>query len=571
MDTKKILHRPSGPVYEVAVFVLLLVLAATTSRYEIPLMDDVYITLQHTRNLIEGRGFSYFPDHRILVTTSPVHALLLVPFGILGADLTSTAVFLFVVFLGASGYLAYRLVGNRFLGMLAAVLVITEPSKNGVVGMETSLFVFTCFLALWLMQRGHGRAAFAVVGLSVLVRPDGVFLAAGLGIVETIRQRRIPVREVLCAAIPVAAWSAFAIPYFGNPLPRSFVAKYHQGQSPFWGVDTPWFLQRIADDLTNLPHGVALGLLTVGTVRWIAKRDRLFPLSMLLFLVFVAGSYAATTVPSYANYFHPFYAVLYVLSFLLVAPLLEALERSPRTGRVLPLAVTVGAFVLGYQPRNVTTGPAVVYEDPYWKIGEYLRAETPPDTTVAVAEIGTIGFTSRRKLLDFAGLATPSVARALGQGNNRGVFDAFEPDYVVTRYPSPWQIEGLTEEERRAHYEEVSIYSIPGRSVGLYRSTELDVPEILSRLESAVDEGGGPVLVVTRHPIPGSKMRSLREGVAELDSLAGRVFWNEPVSSSVAAERHFLATFEQGRLTALEEVTRNETAAYLEVHRRFDR
>ena len=433
-------------------------LALATGSYSLPLMDDVYITLQHGVNLTQGAGLVYQEGDRVLGSTSPLHALLLAAFVPIFGEAVLPAVSLWVVCLVLAAFLLYRLLDNPLLGAAAVLALVTDPSLSYITGMETTLFVCVCFLSLWLYRGGAGRAAFAVAGTALLVRPDAVFLIASLALVDLLESRTIDRWKVALLALPGLLWSAFAWPYYGNPVPMSFFAKYYQGQSPYWGVDTPWFLVRIGSDLAELRYGwTVVGLLAA---LYVGLRRGAPPVlrASLAFLVLYAAAYGVTTVPSYENYYFPFWAFVYLsIGMALAAGVRRWLARRrseggfklpPRPAADLAAGLAIAlAAVLLYRPASLLNGPKQVDEqDVYLQVSRFLRQNTPDDAVVGIAEIGIVGFHSERRIADFAGLVTPGVARALARRDTRYVLDTVAPDFIVVRYPTPWEIEGVTTE-----------------------------------------------------------------------------------------------------------------------------
>jgi hypothetical protein len=106
------------------------------------------------------------------------------------------------------------------------------------------------------------------------------------------------------------------------------------------------------------------------------------------------------------------------LSILLVGVLLVSIT----------VAQALDIWKLNATPDSRTTA--------YRVVGQWLRENTPPDAVVSSLEIGIIGYYADRRMVDFAGLLRPEVARQLGSSENYDqaaiwTVENFSPDYVV--------------------------------------------------------------------------------------------------------------------------------------------
>ncbi len=80
-------------------------------------------------------------------------------------------------------------------------------------------------------------------------------------------------------------------------------------------------------------------------------------------------------------------------------------------------------------------------------MGEWLAKNSAPDALVATPDIGAIGFTSGRRVLDLGGLVTPEI-NAMRRTTDvetiidDGLYLSFRPDYLVDRSPVPGRFAG---------------------------------------------------------------------------------------------------------------------------------
>ncbi|HYE18932.1 MAG TPA: hypothetical protein VEA69_10840 [Tepidisphaeraceae bacterium] len=194
--------------------------------------DDAYIAYRYVDNALAGRGLVYNEGERVMGCTAPLHLAWLAGIKTIvpGVDLPTLAVRLnFVPFLATA--LALFLVVRRFTGNLFWPTLLTlcllfhqHMLRVSSGGMEpfffTTLLLFT-FLAL-LNKRPIVTGL--LIGLSMLLRPEGVILVPLAGLAFFGQWRKLAVCALACA-IPVGAWVVFAWSYFGTPVPHSVVAK----------------------------------------------------------------------------------------------------------------------------------------------------------------------------------------------------------------------------------------------------------------------------------------------------------------------------------------------------------
>ncbi|MFQ5767771.1 MAG: hypothetical protein ACE5ID_07290, partial [Acidobacteriota bacterium] len=223
-----------------AILLLLLVLGGSALRLRQAgnTVDDAYITFRHARNLMEGRGLVYNPPDPVLGTSSPAYALLLAGLaGVSGSsDLPRLALWL-NTFTDALLVLAMFTLMRRLGRDLGSTGQIAALAAAGLValdakivdfstgGMESSLFTGLLLAVALLVSCGRTEAAAVLAGCSVWVRPDGGLLVAAFLIGLWLSRRKIPIREGLLAALPVAVGATAVFMVYGDPLPASLRAK----------------------------------------------------------------------------------------------------------------------------------------------------------------------------------------------------------------------------------------------------------------------------------------------------------------------------------------------------------
>jgi uncharacterized membrane protein len=424
-------------------------LAAFTIRAAHPprICDDAYITFRYARHLAQGQGFVYNPGEQVLGTTTPLYTLLLVPgVSLFGSEgLPRYATLLNAVFGGLSAFfvffIAQKLAGRLTVAAAASLLFALSPVNvmYSIAGMETELF--TCLLlsaVSLLIARRVALAAFQI-SLAVLTRPDGLIMAilfwlAVAGMKEWRSKRGLlPLKAF---AIPLFIWLVFSGLYFGTFLPQSIAAKrlaYSSDSTVFQLAFE--FLRQGSLALTaiaSLPQnwqwlipGLPLMLFIMGAIGLIRKDPAgmlvgvfpiLYALSISAGAPFLFQWYAAPAIP--------FWLIGCALGLqLLLEKAIPEIART--TNRKIPdwmAPVLAGLLLLTavvYQFSRY--GHPGLYLEPQWPADnrESFYRETalalldtiPPESTVALAEIGTFGWFHPAKVLDAVGLVSPAALK----------------------------------------------------------------------------------------------------------------------------------------------------------------
>ncbi len=214
--------------------------------------DDALITFRYVRNFVAGDGLTYNPGERIEGFSNPLYTLLLVPFGLFGADLLTLGQVLGVCFgvaeLVMILLLVRRVTGSAWYAAIAGALFASDRivAVWTTGGLETSMHGALLFAAFALCVHRHDAnsrgelgvtALFAAVAIS---RPEGAaYYAVYLGylLIADRADRRwiISVRRSLALfAGIVGACVAVRYLYYGAVVANTYHAKV--GGVDGWGM-----------------------------------------------------------------------------------------------------------------------------------------------------------------------------------------------------------------------------------------------------------------------------------------------------------------------------------------------
>jgi arabinofuranosyltransferase len=227
-------HRPEGFLPRHVAALLVLVFAAVLVRTAW-ISDDGLISLRTVMNVTHGYGLTFNVGERVQTFTHPLWLALLTAGYLVVRNVyyatfaLSIAVSLWVFWLAVS---RARTTWQAWVAA-AALLSSRAFTDYATSGLENPLvnLLLAAFVGVCLRENGSpARRLGALWGLASLVylaRPDTVLLVAPLLIAATLQARgaAAAARSVSLGLLPAAAWTAFAVVYYGFPFPNTAYAK----------------------------------------------------------------------------------------------------------------------------------------------------------------------------------------------------------------------------------------------------------------------------------------------------------------------------------------------------------
>ncbi len=427
------------------------------------LTDDTFIYFQFARNLAHGKGFSFNAGSPVYAFTSPLWLLLLVLAERLGAAAVLASKILGAAFAGLS-LVAFRRLAKQIIpsagGRAAALLTFALNVwflRWALSGLETPLAVFLVLagMAAWMEEKerdaspGWSALAFGLAGLS---RPECLGIlplaAADLMLSGAPRRGRKLLRLAGGAAISLLPWMLYAQHAFGQMLPVTVFAK-GGSLKPSLAAQARTF-RKIAMVLTastafEIPIMAAAILVPAGSHLRPPLRRCFLPLAWMLALPALYMARGATLV---SRYLLPAIGLIVLFGFAALDHLRARLAPGDKLRARAPAFLLLGAGALNLAVLGAAAIPSARsftrgLHESLIPIGIWLNRNTAQGATVAVADIGAIGYFSEREVLDLYGLVSPAIVpifrtRSLDEEVESLAFAAAgRPDYLVDRYPAP--------------------------------------------------------------------------------------------------------------------------------------
>ncbi len=402
-------------------------------------LDDSLIYLRYLRNLIEGNGLVFNPGEYFNGLTSPLYVFVLFLGSFVFQNLQLNTIIISGALLLAAAIVAGKLFSrSNWEAIFTAVLIGGFSIFYWNFGMESALFL--CLIGLSLHLYSSDSDYFVLtLSLLALTRIEGIILAGFLGLDYLYRHKKLPNLKLMATAIVI-----FSLPflfnyfYYGALVPATGSAKIGQGSSGLWG-DGWLFL--------DTAHLVSLGfrgsmlafLLTVAYACvgvWLLRHNRVATLA-LAFAVTLFLVYTLFNVPNYYWYYSPFFylGLLFAAHGLwsMLASAWQKFKRARDSKALLTLIsnTTAMTIIIAATMTFQERGPPLHYVT----LGNWLAANTPEDSSVAMVEVGTVGWYSRREIVDILGLVSPHNAEHIGKREFFAWQQYYQPDYVLVHDP----------------------------------------------------------------------------------------------------------------------------------------
>ncbi|MFH0765477.1 MAG: hypothetical protein V2A61_03550, partial [Calditrichota bacterium] len=266
-------------------------------------------------------------------------------------------------------------------------------------------------------------------------------------------------------------WLVYARLIFGSILPNPWLIKSDSGWpsiADLWlNINRTVKIALASNGIEIIMVLAVLGLLLTGTINkgrtfrrtglraclyrqtgrdarlpifliWVA----ILPLFYLARGVFVQSRYLLPIIP--ALILAAYLGMGFLLSHQLTNP--DSIKNSFLLRRGLLILTTILAAQQLILTRQVTLPHAAAFQESIQalrRLADYLRLETPPESVVAVGDVGIIGFYSGRRIIDFEGLVTREIVpfrkgKSLDKFiQNEDFLKAGKPDYFIDKTREP--------------------------------------------------------------------------------------------------------------------------------------
>jgi hypothetical protein len=387
-------------------------------------LDDAWIHQTYARNLGLHGIMAFSPGEPSTGSTSPAWTVLLAAGYLLQVPFFSWAYIWGSIFAVATAYTAAHLSHDYFgdfkRAVIVAIICIIEwhLAWAALSGMEISLFIFLTLLTFLSLHRDAPPYLIGLlIGLTFLVRPEGIILGGIYGLKLLLTNRRYPRQMfktigtfVIVFLLVIGPWVIFNLNYSGRPFPNTISSKFMQYGYP-WSIGNS--LKYLLNVLIYFLEGPLMLLVPcAGFILYGAfhtrRTDLLYTLAWALILI---GLYAVALPAIYhhGRYLMPLIPLITIFG---VEGLCQLLEKSPHKSLFRPVIwVVLGGMVIVLWVNGASTFAlqTKLLNESHLQAARWVDANTPKEAIIAAHDIGIIGYIAQRQIVDLAGLVTPEV------------------------------------------------------------------------------------------------------------------------------------------------------------------
>lgn len=451
--------------------------------------DDALIYLRYIKNFHAGFGLTYNPGEKFNGLTSPFFTYLILLGSLIFATLQSATIALSALFLLGASVLGGKLFAKENTEAIFTASVIGSFGYfYSTFGMETPLFLVLIGLSLYLSKI---ESEYFVIALALLVitRSEGIFLAVPMIAAYLLKNRKMPsLRFLMLAAIIFSLPFIFNYFYYGDFLATTGNAKIGQGKSGLWGerwifLDVRYLLDGFFSG-SHFSFILFSGFALYGMFS-LLKEKVLACVVVVTYSLLLLGFYAGLNIPNYHWYYAPFFYFMLIFAchgfWRCSAILLSGGVLNVRNIIFFSL-ICMGSLLALW--KVVSLSERGRFEN-YAAIGNWLKSNTRSNASIAMVEIGTVGWYADRTIIDILGLVNKYNADHIAKREFSGWLLHYQPDYILRHDPIWPHEQSATMLEQNGAYMPVKEFNFPGY-VLLGRSEEYSTAAIVNFVQKQV-------------------------------------------------------------------------------------
>ena len=380
-------------------------------------LDDVYIHCRYSNNLLHGFSYSFNPGETLTADTSPLWVLLIAFGGLFTTHLELVAIGLSIA--------SYLLIAPGIYRMSRDVFALSERNArlagwiavlcsrlawSAMSGMETALAALLMLLVVEQHVRDRERkclwAREAIwLGLALLLRPEFLFVAFVIAIdwiYAWVKKRA----DISRAPIVILLLIVIASPAFLLPLMTSNSLISHssvvQGARMSWipNFAYPWFALKVLAS-----NNIILFLLFITGLCFL-HGDRKYRIPYFIALGLpILQAFVAPQFRQHGRYFFPVFPIVIIIGIAAW----NRMRQIGLIGRIVPVLILLAGVAETGRWAVIEAESARNINDQHLAVVDWLKTNLKPSDTLAMDDIGAIGYYLNRPVIDLTGLVTPAI------------------------------------------------------------------------------------------------------------------------------------------------------------------
>ncbi len=430
--------------------------------------DDAFISYKYARNISEGQGFCFNPGEKVLGTTTPLYTILLSFFGLFTGKLHIVSLMITLISILFSGIIIYKVLSRYifpWMALAGGILFVFFPIFYRVMGMETNFFIFLFLWGIYLFSEKKTTPSFFIIGLATLTRIEAVLLIPLLSLCLVCKKEFVTLLKALgIYVLTILPWFVFSYYYFGNLFPNTFYIKTIIGydSQAFFGKIVgvieriitlrflkAVFLSSLISFLKNYIQHYHIWILLF-VITFALSFKYLFKIKFARIFFFFVLSYifalAVLNLPQFIWYYAVAMSIIPFFLTLGLSSLFTFLKKHLKANKVIYLVFFLLFLLVSFEGRSVYDFfygqwyakhmPNLERYETYLEISDFVNRNISPEKTIAMEEIGIVGYYTRNKILDLWSLIHKAGSlpyRFPGDDSRRIPYflTLMDPDYVI--------------------------------------------------------------------------------------------------------------------------------------------
>ena len=402
------------------------------------IVDDAFIFLKFADNILAHGEFTFNKGEPVNAISSPLYLLLLIVVRATGLSGESSLLILWGSGLFVALISLFILTAGRDWLLRAVLLValLGQVSLLRSVGMETTWFIACLILLAVTFESNSKIYSCLFTGLLVLVRLEGFLIILPL-IIIGILSKKIPWREIITALLVLGVYLLFCAVYFDNLIPNSIAIKSIQSSFGIWKETS--FFSYILSEIQFPVITILLSAMAIPFLFQEAKSNKYGVIFIALFCLTHSIAFIISGAPSHYHWYRvPAYFLLSICSsysLIFLSSLVIKNNQNSLTSKIfLFLVISLVLLTVGSEEFKIPH-KQYKYSASYKKLSEWIRTNTDKNSKIATAEVGYIGYYSKRYIVDKAGLINPDSVEKIQSSKSLDWWITPDnlPDYLVER------------------------------------------------------------------------------------------------------------------------------------------